>query len=98
MTEENKDVLTPDEDAALLEKLKLLLAQKEKVAALDDKEVATLRRIIKVYESFQAFGRLAGAARNVVLFVGGLLVAWFTFVDNLGLLWAKLVAMLAGGQ
>ncbi len=98
MTEENKDILTPSEDAALIERLKKLLAQEEKVAELDDKEVATIRRIIKVYESFQAFGRLAGAARNILLFVGGLLVAWFTFVDNLGLLWAKLAAMLTGGQ
>lgn len=97
MIEEVKDT-TPADEAALIHRLKDLLAHKAEVSELDDKEVATIRKMIGVYESFQAFGRFAGAARNIVLFVGGLLVAWFTVVDNLGHLWAKLVALLVGGQ
>ncbi len=98
MTEEIKGNTTPAEDSALIERLKELLAEKEQVSELDVKEITTIRKIIGVYESFQAFGRFAGAIRNIVLFVGGLLIAWFTFVDNLGLLWTKLAAMLGGGQ
>jgi hypothetical protein len=97
MTEEIKDT-TVAEDQALIERLKELLKQKEQVSELDVKEITTLRKIIRVYESFLVFGRLAGAARNIVLFVGGLLVAWFTFVDNLGLLWIKLAALVGGGH
>ena len=93
---EKKDILA--EDAALMERLKTLLAEKQQVGELDDKEVTTLRKMIGVYESFLAFGRFAGAARNVVLFVGGLLVAWFAFVDNLGILWAKIAAIFVGGH
>lgn len=93
--DEKKEVMT--EDAALLERLKILLIDKQKTAELDDKELAILRKMIGVYESFLAFGRFAGAARNVVLFVGGLLVAWFTLIDNFGVLWTKAVSMFGGG-
>jgi len=98
MSEEIKKENTLSEEQALLDRLKVYIAEKERKAELDDREVDTLRKMISIYQSFLAFGRLAGAARNIMLFVGGLLVAWFTFVDNIGVVWIKIAAIFGGGQ
>jgi stage III sporulation protein SpoIIIAA len=93
----NLDEITSD-DTVLLEKLKSILSKSEEVKDLDDVEIKILRKMIKVYESFQAFGRFAGATRNVIVFVGGLLIAWFTLFDNLKLLFGKFIMVFGGGQ
>lgn len=95
---ETMPVEITSDDAALLEKLKSILSKPEEVKDLNDGEIKKLRKMIGVYESFEAFGRFAGAARNIIVFVGGLLIAWFTLFDNMKLIWAKLIMLIGGGQ
>jgi hypothetical protein len=93
MTEDRK------EDDVILEKLKKLLAEhdeREIVDELDQKEIEKIRRMIAVYESFEAFGRFSKSARNVVLFVGSLLIGWFVLLDNTKTFWSKLISIFGG--
>lgn len=77
-------------EAELLAKLKRIIADEKALEDLNASELDILRKMIGMYRSYEAFGRFAGGFRNVILFVGGLLVAWFTLVDNFSSLWTKM--------
>jgi hypothetical protein len=85
------------EDKELLAKLKELI-KKDKLeeTELDDEEIGLLRDMIKIYESFKVFGRFARIARNIVIFVGSFLVGWFVLIDNLHVVWNKIISVFGG--
>lgn len=94
-----EDNTVTSEDKELLAKLKKLLVKDETdIKELDDEEIGLLRDMISIYESFKIFGRFAKYVRNIVIFVGGLLVSWFVLIDNLGIVWHKLIALFGGSQ
>ena len=70
-----------DEDEKLLEKLTKLLEKEESIEELDKKEIEIVRKMIATYESFKAFGRLSSAARNIVIWLGVMLGAYFTLQE-----------------
>lgn len=80
------------EDKELLAKLKELI-KKDK---LEETELDDLRDMIKIYESFKVFGRFARIARNIVIFVGSFLVGWFVLIDNLHVVWNKIISVFGG--
>ncbi len=83
------------EDAELLKKLKVLIKKEiPEFEDLNEQEVGLLRDMIGIYESFKVFGRFAKTVRNIVIFVGSLLVGWFVLIDNLSIFWQKLVSLL----
>ena len=84
------------EDHAILEKLKKLLEDHGKSHILTEEETEKVRKMIAVYESFEAFGRLAKFFRTTVIFLGTLLVGWFILADNAGIAWKKLLIFLFG--
>lgn len=94
MTDNQQEI---DDDKKILDKLKRILIEQEKEKNLSDEEIATLREMIAVYESFQAFGRFSGAARNVILFVGSLLVGWFLLVDKFSIIISKIFPPVING-
>ena len=85
------------EDKELLAKLKELI-KKDKLeeTELDDEEIGLLRDMIQIYESFKVFGRFARIARNIVIFVGSFLVGWFVLIDNLHVVWNKIISVFGG--
>jgi len=84
-------------DHEFLERIKKLLGEKENDSVLNEDEINTLKSMIRIYESFGAFGRFSGAIKNIVLYIGGFLVAWFVLVDNLSIIWQKILHALVIG-
>lgn len=85
------------EDKELLAKLKELIKKdKPEEAELDEEEIGLLRDMIQIYESFKVFGRFARIARNIVIFVGSFLVGWFVLIDNLHVVWNKIISVFGG--
>lgn len=91
-----EDNTMTSEDKELLAKLKELIKDDPTQKDLNDEEIGLLRDMISIYESFKVFGRFAKYVRNIVIFVGGLLVGWFVLIDNLGIAWHKLIALFGG--
>ena len=87
------------EDKELLKKLKEIIKDPEVAAKetdLDEEEIGLLRDMISIYESFKVFGRFARIARNIVIFVGSFLVGWFVLIDNLHVVWNKIISVFGG--
>lgn len=63
-----------------LEKLKRLVEQQD-AAVFDKREMDTIRRMIRTYESFESFGRLSNAVRGIVIWLGVMLASYFAFTE-----------------
>lgn len=75
MTDHNR--LSPEEIAAL-KKLDEILAR-HNVTVFDEREIRVIRQMMEFYQACSALGRFAGAARNVVIWMGVMLGAWWAF-------------------
>lgn len=78
----NDTALSQSEREALA-KLQVILAERnlEHVAPLTDDELQLIRHMIDVYKSFAVFGKMAGAFRNIVLWLGVMFAAWYALKD-----------------
>jgi len=51
----------------------------ERSPPLTDEEIEHVRKWLEVYKSFAVFGRFAGFARNLVIWIGVMFGAWYAF-------------------
>lgn len=83
MTEsENANHHDKEEIDELFRKMKRIINDEQELT-LSQKEIRKMQEMISIYESFQAFGRFATVARNLVIFAGSLIAAWFFLSDHI---------------
>jgi len=82
-----------DEELAALKKLETLLEKKEKTVTFNDDEIAVIKKVVELYKSFAAIGYFGSAAKNIVIWIGVMLGAYFTFTEFV----AKYIKIRIGG-
>jgi hypothetical protein len=71
---------TPEEHT--LKKLEELLSR-HKVTIFTEEEVVTIRRMIRLYQGYDALGKLANFARGTVIWIGAMAAAYWAFQNAL---------------
>lgn len=44
-----------------------------------DKEIDTVKELVAIYQGLQTFGRVAGAVRKILAYIGWMAVAYYAF-------------------
>lgn len=70
-----------DEELAALEKLDTLLNKKKKSVSFSDDEIVIIKKMVELYESFAAIGYFGSAAKNIIIWLGVMIGAYFTFTE-----------------
>ena len=60
----------------LLEKIKRLSAESDETEALTKSEMASMRRVVKVFEMLESWGKLGKAAIWLLMTVAAVVIAW----------------------
>ena len=60
----------------LLEKLKKISAESEESKVLTKSEMASIRRVVKVFEMLESWGKLGKAAIWLLMAIASFLIAW----------------------
>lgn len=67
-------------DTATLEKFQLVIDEYERDKFTQD-EIEVLHHMIKLWEAFEVLGKVANIGRNVIIYLAGILILWFTPFD-----------------
>ena len=65
-----------DDFDELLEKLKRLSAESDETDVLSRKEMASIRRVVKVFEMLESWGKLGKAAIWLLMTIAAIVIAW----------------------
>ena len=65
-----------DDFDELLEKLKRLSAESDETDVLTKSEMASIRRVVKVFEMLESWGKLGKAAIWLLMTIAAIVIAW----------------------